>query len=277
LKPDAVAKWQIAELHVAIGEKHPATANRVVILLSHFFEWCRESGFLEIGKNPARGIKKFAIGKRERYLSAEEFARLGRAIAKAETIGIEWQPDPAKKVKHAPKAENRRVKLDAFSSAALRLLIFTGARLREILHLEWSHVHLDRGILALPDSKTGAKVIVLAGPAIEVLKSLEKIRSKERKARFVIEGADPKKSRADLQRPWKLVRDEAALADFRLHDLRHSFASVGAASNLGLPVIGALLGHTDPATTARYAHLAVAPLRAATDGITAQIAEMMNG
>jgi integrase len=66
------------------------------------------------------------------------------------------------------------------------------------------------------------------------------------------------------------------LADFRLHDLRHSFASVGAAANLGLPVIGALLGHADPATTARYAHLAIGPLRAATEGITTKIAEMMN-
>jgi integrase len=275
-KPQAVARWDIAELHRVLGEKHPATANRVVVLLSHFFEWCRENDLVELQRNPARGIKKYEMRGRQRYLSRAEFARLGQAITKAETEGIEWSPNPARKTKHAPKPENRRVNIDAFSAAALRLLIFTGARLREILNLEWRRVDLRRGVLALSDSKTGAKDIILGAPAIEVLEHLASIRSREPKARLVIEGKDASKPRADLQRPWKLVRDEAGLTDFRLHDLRHSFASVAAGSNLGLPVIGALLGHSDPSTTARYAHLAVEPLRAATDGITARIAEMLN-
>lgn len=273
---DQLTKIKIADLHLQIGKQHPATANRAVVLLSHFLEWCREFDYLELTSNPARTIKKFKLEGRRRYLSRDEFVRLGRAIAKAEESGIEWQPNPQRKVKHAPRPENRRIMLCPFAAAALRLLIFTGARLREILHLEWSHVDLDRGLLWLPDSKTGAKTIVLGAPAIEVLQSLSKIRSEAKGARFVIEGVDPAKPRADLQRPWKQVRDEAKLVDFRLHDLRHSFASVGAASNLGLPVIGALLGHSDPATTARYAHLAVEPLRAATDGISMQIKEMMD-
>jgi integrase len=276
-KPHTVRKARIVELHRTLGAKHPATANRVVVLLSHFFEWCREADALDSESNPARGIKKFPVGKRFRYLSAEEFTALGRALVKAETEGVQWHPDPEKKLKHAPRPENRRVKIDKFSAAALRLLIFTGARLREILNLQWRYVDLDRGLLLLPDSKTGPKVIVLAAPAIEVLDDLKSVRSNNPKAKFVIEGKDPSKAKADLQRPWELIRREAALEDFRLHDLRHSFASVGAAANLGLPVIGELLGHSDPATTSRYAHLATGPLRAAADGITAKISEMMNG
>lgn len=276
LKLDELTRPKIAELHVQIGGKHPATANRVIILLSHFLEWSRESDHVDFTSNPARGIKKFRLESRRRYLSRDEFVRLGRAITKAEEEGIAWSPDPSRKVKHAPTPKNRLVKICPFSAAALRLLIFTGARLREILHLEWKHVDLERGLLRLPDSKTGAKTIVLGAPAVEVLNSLSDVRSKDAAARFVIEGVDPSKARADLQRPWKLVRDEAKLLDFRLHDLRHSFASVGAASNLGLPILGALLGHSDPATTARYAHLAVEPLRAATDGISLQIKEMMD-
>ncbi|WP_420823150.1 site-specific integrase [Tsuneonella mangrovi] len=180
-------------------------------------------------------------------------------------------------MKHAPKPENRVTKICPFSAAAIRLLAFTGARLREILNLEWSQVDLALGLVRLPDSKTGAKTIILGAPAIEILCSLQVLRSKAKSARFVIEGKNPAKPRPDLQRPWALVRREAGLSDFRLHDLRHSFASVGVASNLGLPIIGGLLGHADPATTARYAHLAVEPLRAANEGITSQIFEMMNG
>lgn len=272
-----LSKAQLQELHTSIGAKHPATANRVLILLSHFMEWCREADLVEFSSNPARGLRKFPSTKRDRHLSPEEFRRLGLAIKEAETRGIIWNPRPDKEVKHAPRPCNRRVKICPFAAAALRLLIFTGARLREILNLEWSQVDLDRGILQLPDSKTGAKIIVLPAPAIEVLKRLGKRRSKDPKAKFVIEGMDPSKPRPDLQRPWKMVRNEAHLSNFRLHDLRHSFASVGAASNLGLPVIGALLGHSDPSTTARYAHLAIEPLRAASDGISMKIAEMLDG
>lgn len=272
-----ISKSQLQELHTSIGAKHPATANRVLILLSHFMEWCRENDLVDFSSNPARGLRKFTVAKRDRHLSPSEFRKLGLAIRKAETEGILWNPSPNKNIKHAPRPCNRRVKICPFAAAALRLLIFTGARLREILNLEWSHVDLDRGLLQLPDSKTGAKIIVLPAPAIEVLERLRKQRSKDSKARYVIEGNDVAKPRPDLQRPWKLVRDEARLENFRLHDLRHSFASVGAASNMGLPVIGALLGHSDPSTTARYAHLAIEPLRAASDGISLKIAEMLNG
>jgi integrase len=274
---DAVTKGDVLTLHADIGKAHPSTANRTIILLSHFFGWCTELEYIGTDRNPARGIRKFPAKHRDRYLSRDEFCRLGQAIRLAETEGIPWEPRPGKKVKHAPKLENRKIKIGRHAAAALRLLIFTGARLREILNLEWRQVDLESGVLVLPDSKTGAKRIILPAPAIETLTSLAKVRSKDAKAKFVIEGEDPSRPRADLQRPWKLVRDHAALCDFRLHDLRHSFASVGAGSNLGLPVIGALLGHSNPSTTARYAHLANEPLRAASEDIANRISEMIDG
>ena len=92
---------------------------------------------------------------------------------------------------------------------------------------------------------------------------------------YVIAGNDPEKPRADLQRPWALVSKQAGLDGVRLHDLRHSFASVGAGSGLGLPVIGKLLGHANAATTERYAHVAADPLRRASDAISSAIAKAM--
>jgi integrase len=277
IKVDGVSKVVVAELHTKLGARHPATANRVIILLAHFFDWCVKMERVRLENNPARGIVKFKMQARERFLSPAEFARLGAAITLAETAGIEWRPDPSKRVKHAPKAESRRLRISPASAAAIRLLIFTGARLREILNLEWSQVDLNRGVLRLRDSKTGPKNVVLGAPAVEILSLLQEKRSKDDKAKMVIEGSDPARAKSDLQRPWKLIRSHANLADFRLHDLRHSFASVGAAANLGLPVIGELLGHSDPATTARYAHLAVEPLRAATENINSKILEMLSG
>jgi integrase len=149
-------------------------------------------------------------------------------------------------------------------------LILTGARLREILHLRWDHVDLERGLLLLPDSKTGKKAIVLNAPAMAVLAGLPHIGA------FVIAGQDAgtkrEKPRADLNKPWRAVRKRAALEGVRLHDLRHTHASIGAGAGLGLPIIGKLLGHTKAATTQRYAHLDADPLRRASDRIGARLA-----
>jgi integrase len=193
--------------------------------------------------------------------------RLGDAIREAETTGIEW---PKSTSKHAPKKPGNRVtSIGPHAAAALRLLIFTGARLREILDLKWEHVDVQRGLLFLPDSKTGKKTIVLGGAALAVLINLKHVGN------YVIAGNDPEKPRADLQRPWALVSTRAGLAGLRLHDLRHSFASVGAGSGLGLPIIGKLLGHSSSKTTERYAHLAADPLRRASDAISGAIAKAM--
>jgi integrase len=152
-------------------------------------------------------------------------------------------------------------------------LILTGARLREILHLGWDHVDFERGLLLLPDSKTGKKAIVLNAPALDVLANLPRVGA------YVIAGqaagSEQERPRADLKRPWQAVAKRAGLNGVRIHDLRHTHASVGAGAGLGLPIIGKLLGHAQAATTARYAHLDADPLRRASDRIGSHIAAAM--
>jgi len=182
-----------------------------------------------------------------------------------------YRPGLGQKPSIPPKLpENRRTTTSLHSAAALRLLIFTGGRLREILNLQWRHVDRERGLLLLPDSKTGKKTIVLGGPAIAVLKE------PPRSGPFVIAGDNSDEPKRDLKRPWALVSQHAGLADVRIHDLRHSFASIGAGTGMVLPIIGKPLDHADVETTQRYAHLDADPLRRASDAITAIIANALN-
>ncbi|RUU14447.1 DUF4102 domain-containing protein [Mesorhizobium sp. USDA-HM6] len=251
-------------------------ANRVVALLSAAFNWAADAGLLPDGhRNPAWGIEKFREQARERYLTSEELARLGAALREAETTGIPWKIDESKpNAKHTPK-RNRATVLTPHVVAALRLLIFTGARLREILNLRWADVDLERGALFLSDSKTGRKTVLLSAPAVEILESLPRVGN------YVIasESASTEEEapRHDLKKPWALVTRRAGLSGLRIHDLRHSFASFAVGGGVGLPLLGGLLGHADVKTTQRYAHLANDPLRRAANATGETIAGALHG
>jgi integrase len=262
----------MAALHLSLRKKS-TTANRVRAIVGAMYSWAIRTRVLSSVENPAAGIERYREDNRERFLTTEEISRLADAIREAETTGIPWEPDPEKKLKHAPKAENRVVRIDGSAAAAIRLLLLTGARLREILHLKWEYVDFERGLLLLPDSKTGRKTIILNAPALTILNELPRMGS------YVIAGETAgqkdEKPRADLKRPWALVTKRAGLAGLRIHDLRHSFASFGAGGGMGLPIIGKLLGHTQAATTQRYAHLDADPLRKASNSIGATIAAAM--
>ena len=151
----------------------------------------------------------------------------------------------------------------------MRLLLLTGCRLREILNLRWEEFDRERGMLLLPDSKTGRKPVILSGAGIAVLEGIPRVGD------YVIAGLRAEKARRDLKRPWEAIRHRAALGPIRLHDLRHTFAATGAGSNLGLPVIGKLLGHKRAETTSRYAHIAADPLKAAADAIASKLVAKM--
>lgn len=234
LKVDDVRSSDIEKLHLKFRAT-PYQANRLVALLSKMFNWSGRRG----ERNPCVGIERFAEQKRRRYLSSAELARLGGALARAEEQKL----------------------ISPYVIAAIRLLVFTGARLTEILTLRWDHVDLERGLINLVDSKTGAKTIYLNAAAQGLLTTLPRIEGNP----FVVPGERSGKHLVNLEKPWRRVRELAQLPDVRLHDLRHSFASIGAGAGLGLPVIGALLGHAQAATTARYAHLASDPLQQAAD------------
>jgi integrase len=215
--------------------------------------------------NPARGIKRYREQGLERFLTAEELNRLGEALREAETTGLPWETNGA--LKHLAKEDNRRTLVDPFAVAAVRLLILTGARLREILHAKWDQIDFGRGILYLADSKTGRKPLYLNAPALEVLASLPRLQDNP----HIVPGSKQGQPRHDLKKPWAALTKAAGLEGLRLHDLRHSHASTGAGVGLSLPIIGKLLGHTQAATTQRYAHLANDPLRQASERIGAAI------
>lgn len=270
IKLNRITTADISQIHSKIGLTRPMTANRVVECISSIFRYAATCNLVPVGHNPTKGIRAFRESSRERFLNSEELARLGSAIREAETIGTPYEIDETKPTsKHAPKLANRRIKIDEYTSAAFRLLILTGARLREILHLKWEYVDFQRGLLLLPDSKTGRKAIILNAPALEVLRGLN------RRGQFVIFSEQVDRPRADLNRPWRTISSRAGLYGVRIHDLRHTHASVGAGAGLGLPIIGKLLGHTQASTTQRYAHLDSDPLKIASDKIASSISLQM--
>jgi site-specific recombinase XerD len=136
-----------------------------------------------------------------------------------------------------------------------------------VLHLKWSSVDLESGIFLLPDSKTGKKAVTLNAPSAEILFNFKVKADQELFSDYVFYGAEPGIARSDLKKPWAAVITLAGLEGLRIHDLRHSFASVGAPWGLGLPIVDKLLWHTQASTTQRYAHLEVDPLRRVADAI----------
>ena len=246
------------------------TATRTVRLLGGIFTYAVQHGYIET--NPRSGVQLYADNQGKRYLSPGEFERLGNVLREAETQGLPWQVNEGRKEKHRPtNAENKREVISPHAIAAIRLLILTGCRLSEILQLRWNDVKFNDGQLNLPDSKTGAKIVLLGAAALKVLTEIPRVDGNP----YVIAGTTNNRPRSDLKRPWKRITSQAGLEGVRLHDLRHSFASVGIASGLGLPVIGKLLGHSSPATTAHYAHIAEDDSRRALDAIESTIATDM--
>lgn len=248
-KVSKIALRDVADLHHSLREK-PVQANRVLALVSKMLNLAETWGLRTLHSNPCPRIGRFRENKRERFLTGAELSRLGAALAEVERDGAEY---PAVVL-------------------AVRLLLLTGARRDEILTLRWEDVDLATGTLNLPDSKTGKKSIPLGPAAVEVLAAAPRLEGSP----YVIPGRRSGGRLVGLQRPWARIRERAGLGDVRVHDLRHSFASVGVAANLGLPVLGAILGHSHPATTARYAHLDDDPRRAAAARISGEIAAALN-
>lgn len=267
----------VSRLHHELAD-HPYQANRALAVIGAIYSWAAGPvGLIPAGTNPARGIERYEEEKRGRVLSAEELERLGAAIRVAETDGIPWRLSPDGKAKHRAKGEAQLTVIGPHAAAALRLLIFTGMRLREVLNLRWDQIDQSQGLIVLAKHKTsrttGSKGIVLNAPALQVLADLPRMGI------YVIAGDTAgqkgEKPRSDLKRPWDAVRRHGGLDDLRIHDLRHNFASFGAGGGLGLPIIGKLLGHSQPATTARYSHFDADPLRRASNSIGSALSAAM--
>jgi integrase len=266
---DSITTAELSRLHHSLGH-HPARANRVISYLGGVLSWASINGYVPRGFNPSRDVRRYREQGRERFLSTEELKRMGQVISEAETTGLNWVvKTTGPKAKHLAKTENRRVVYPRHVTNAIRLLLLTGCRLREILHLRWKDVDLERRLLHLPDSKTGKKTVILNESALNILTNIP------RQDTYVIASDISEQPRHDLKRPWDHIRRAAGLDDVRLHDLRHTHASIGVASGLGLPIIGKLLGHASPITTARYAHLGDDPVRRASDVIGRKISKLI--
>ena len=245
IKVLALARDDVAALHHDMRDK-PYQANRTLGVLSKMMNLAEAWGLRPDRSNPCYHIRKFKERKRERFLSAEELARLGRVLDDEESL--------------APSAV-----------MAFRLLLYTGARLSEIQTLKWDYIRGDR--IHLPDSKTGAKTIPLNRPALEVLAGARRVDGNP----YVITGTGKDAHLTDLQKPWRRVRRAAGLDDVRIHDLRHTFASEAVMGGESLPMVGRILGHTQAQTTARYAHLADDPLKRASERIASSLKQAMGG
>ena len=245
-----VSREDVADLHYKLRAT-PTTANSAVATLSRIFTFAETCGLLPEGGNPCRFVVKYRERKRERFLSDDEFDRLGRVLTEMQAEG----------------------RLSAHAAAALRLLMITGCRRNEILTLRWTDVDLDAGELRLADAKTGARKVTLSPPAVKVLTELWPISDNP----WVIAGHAPGKRLSNINEHWHRVRTRAGLKDVRLHDLRHSWASRALALGESLPMIGKLLGHSQVETTARYAHLARDSVHEAATRIAASIGSDLLG
>ena len=228
-----VRKW-FRSLHAT-----PAAANRSAPILSVVMQQAEAWGYRPGNSNPCKGIRRYRQGRSERFLSPEEYRRLGRVL-------VEREADSPLHV------------------AAVRLLLLTGCRKSEIFSLEW-RFYRD-GNLHLPDSKTGPRTVWLCRPARDVLDYLP------RPARWVFPVAGGCAQRGWLSSFWSQARIEADLEDVRLHDLRHSYASMALLGGESIRAVGRLLGHEKPSTTLKYAHLSDASVRAAVDALAPVLA-----
>jgi integrase len=243
----------IAQFHTGRGAC-PSNANRCLALLSHVFSISAKWGAIPAGLNPCRGVKRFRERIRERFLSAEEVVSLGRALGEVDGSAGDAQEDW------------RAVNI-------LRLLVYTGARLSEILTLQWGWIHWDEGYARLPDSKTGTKTVPLPQPALNVLRRVSERHG--RQGKFVFPGKRSGTYFTGIQKPWQRIRQRAGLPDVRIHDLRHCFASTAVAHGESLYLVGAILGHRATSTTQRYAHLAIQPILESANRTSSRLAALM--
>jgi integrase len=246
----SITPADIATLHHNMRQT-PGAANRVLALLSKMFGLAEQWGLRPQQSNPVHGIKRYRERKLERFLTMEELVRLGTVLHEAERTQTEM-----------PSV-----------IAAIRLLILTGARLGEILGLRWEGIDWQRGLAQLSDSKTGEKTLYLSPEALEILRDLPRQESNP----YVLPGRHHGKPLVNPHKPWVRLCHQAKLEGVWLHDLRHTYASMGAALGLSLPILGKLLGHQQAATTQRYAHLAPDPVHEAAHRVGARLREALGG
>ena len=248
LRVSNIKRADVAALHRKIGQHHPYEANRILELLSKMFSLARRWGFVgEDAINPTKDIDKFKEHKRDRWVTPEEVPRLVWAINQERNV---------------------------YAKTALWLYLLTGVRKSELLKAQWADVNWARGELKLPETKAGRMHYVpLSGPALAILRKVPRLE----KNPYVLPGHKQGRHLINIQKPWQRVRAKAGLQDVRLHDLRRTVGSWLAQSGNSLHLIGRVLNHSSPATTAIYAHFAQDQVREALEGHGKRVMSVANG
>jgi integrase len=232
----------------AIVSGGKGTATRTVGLLGGILTFAMNHRICSA--NPVRGVKRYPDQKCTRFLGKSELSKLGRVLMDITAEGSE----------------------SSATIAIVKLLLLTGCRKSEILTLKWEYVDFQRGYLYLPDSKTGAKAVPVSNAALEILRNIEKHPTSS----YIFSNMKADSYFVGFPKAWERIKRRAGLDGMRLHDLRHSFASIGASSGDSLLVIGKILGHKDPKTTQRYAHLDNDPVREAVERIGKMVTKSIN-
>ena len=229
-KLSAITRKDIAFLHAKIGKSHPTNANRVLSLLRTMFRHAVSLGFIR-GESPASNISSFPETPRDRFVQPHELPKLFKAM-KAE-------PNP-------------------YIKAALVMGLLTGARRSEVLSAQWSELDLAVGSWRIPQTKTGQwHLLPLPGPLIQILVDLPRVMDNP----YLFVGRHGKGHLKNISRGWGRIRKEAGLSDVRIHDLRRTLGSWIAGTGVSLQIIGKILNHSQPSTTAIYSRLNLEPLR----------------
>ena len=274
----SLTRQDVTKLHKAL-QSTPRQANLVLSILSKALTLAEVWGMRTEQSNPVRMVKRYKETERERFLSGEELARLGQTLEEAETNGLPWViKATADKAKHLlPDADKRRTPVNPTALAAIRLLLFTGARLSEILELRWEHIDMKEGTIALPARKgDGRRAHPVSSGALAVLSGLPK----KKKSPFVLPRAgDPKRHLAKevLENAWQRVRARAGLDDVRLHDLRHTVGTFASQAGSNAFMISHLLRHTNVTITNRYVNPDANPIRELSETIGQRIEAGLSG
>jgi integrase len=235
-----LSRKDVVDLHLTIGKKSHYTANRAIALLRKMFNLARIWGIFE-GDNPAAGMELFREVKRDRFIQPLELPELIKALAK---------------------------ETDPFIQGVFMVSLLTGARIGEVLTMKWADVDLERALWRIPVTKAGRPHYVpLPGPVVALLEALPRLNDNL----YVFPGRKKQRHLVNVARAWNRIRKRSKLHDLRIHDLRRTLGSWLAGSGASLPLIGKILNHSQPSTTAIYARFHLDPVRAALEANAQQM------
>lgn len=280
-KISALDLHDVERLHRKIGEEHPIMANRVLAVVSTVLGHAERNGQRPPGSNVCRLVRRYPERERHRALTDAELQELAKVLddwpTEPRDVFVNKETGERKKHTRTPEklapsedeTEARRKSCDV-----IRLILMTGCRRSEIAHLKWSEVDREHRVLRLEDSKSGARVVYLNSPALEIL---ERQKATDDNPYVFASPSKDGEPLSDVKRAWRTIRRKAKLGNCRIHDLRHHAGEGLATLGFNEAFISKLLGHKDHSITRRYIDIAASPLHQAAEAYGERVSRAMNG